>query len=317
MRDLEQLAALHESNRRVADPQVERMLRQLRGSLFARSTAVSQLPVAGLRDPGSVPFGVPSTTRTELDCTRIRQAIATHGSLHVRGLLDPRRVDHMRGVIDAALDAQEFAYSTPPPSPSPWFDPSDLVNGGEIARQFVRRSAAVLAVDSPRGFYQLLDLMFELGIDQLVAAYFGERPALSGEKTTLRRIPPGADDSGWHQDGAFLGTNIRSLNLWIALTDCDGSVPGLEFVPTRLEHIVEMGTPGSDFAWCVAPSVVEAQFPGAAVRPAFKAGDALFFDHFLLHRAWRTPTMLGRRYALENWFFAPSAYPDSQTGLIV
>ena len=36
----------------------------------------------------------------------------------------------------------------------------------------------------------------------------GERPALSANKATLRRVPV-KTSTDWHQDGAFLGQDIR------------------------------------------------------------------------------------------------------------
>jgi hypothetical protein len=34
-------------------------------------------------------------------------------------------------------------------------------------------------------------------------------------------------------------------------------------------------------------------------------------------RTWCAAGMTKRRYAIESWFFAPSAYPESQTALYV
>jgi ectoine hydroxylase-related dioxygenase (phytanoyl-CoA dioxygenase family) len=159
--------------------------------------------------------------------------------------------------------------------------------------------------------------MYAVGLDSLVTQYFGERPALSVQKTTLRRMVPESFPGGWHQDGQFLGTGIRSLNVWIALSDCGSEAPGLDIVPTRLQRIVEVGTEGAELPFCAPPVVVEREFPGRRIHPEFKAGDALMFDHFLLHRSWRDETMTRPRYAVESWFFAPSVYPPSQTGFYV
>jgi hypothetical protein len=53
------------------------------------------------------------------------------------------------------------------------------------------------------------------------------------------------------------------------------------------------------------------------VRPRFEPGDALLFDHLMLHRTASEPSMTKRRYAIETWFFAPSAYPDGQVPLVI
>jgi len=315
----ERLRALLDANRAAPDVEVERELLQVRASMFARREGGAAVADTLHPPPGPRRFGVPSESAGDLDVARLRESISSYGSLQVRGLLDSGHVDQMRAVIDSALEAQEAAYSGADPRPgSPWFAASDLVSDGEISRQWVRGTGAVLAADSPRGIYQLLEMFSDLRIDELVTSFFGERPALSVEKTTLRRVAPQREAGGWHQDGQFLGANIRSLNIWIALSDCGTDAPGLELVPTRLEYIVQAGTEGAPYDWCISASQVEREFPGLSVRPEFKAGDALLFDHFLLHRTWRTASMTRERYAIESWFFAPSAYPPSgQTGLYI
>jgi hypothetical protein len=234
----------------------------------------------------------------------------------VRGLVDAQRIAHLRSVIDSAIAAQDAALKGASAKRTlPWFDFSKLIMRSE--REWVNSTGAVLAVESPRGMFQFLETVYELGLDRLVAEFFGERPALSAEKTTLRRVVPEADAGGWHQDGQFLGADIRSLNIWWALSDCGSDAPGLELLPARLNQILPTGTDGAQMDWCVSPKFVDGTFPGACIRPEFKAGDALIFDHFLLHRTSRDLTMTRPRYAIESWFFAPSAYPEGQTGLYV
>ena len=65
----------------------------------------------------------------------------------------------------------------------------------------------------------------------MIAGYLGERPALSVKKWTLRRVP--IDTSAdWHQDGAFLGSGIRTINMWLSLSQCGADAPGLDIVPS-------------------------------------------------------------------------------------
>jgi len=52
------------------------------------------------------------------------------------------------------------------------------------------------------------------------------------------------------------------------------------------------------------------------VRPEFRPGDALLFDHMLLHRTAVDPDMSERRYAIEAWFTAPSAYPPGSVPIL-
>lgn len=163
--------------------------------------------------------------------------------------------------------------------------------------------------------FQLIDLIDQTGIGDLVAAYLGERPALSANKCTLRRVPI-TTNTGWHQDGAFLGERVRTLNLWLALGQCGTDAPGLDIVPRRFDHVVETGTEGAMFDWSVSPEVVAREAGDTAVvRPEFGPGDALLFDHLLLHSTAVTHEMTRDRHAIETWFFSPSAYPEGQIPL--
>ena len=122
-------------------------------------------------------------------------------------------------------------------------------------RNWVRASGAVWTVDSPRMLFELTELRRETGIARLVTEYLGERPALSANKCTLRRVPVDTA-TNWHQDGAFLGAEVRTLNLWLALTAVDDDTPGLEIVPRRLDSLLPTGTEGAMFDWSVSPDVV-------------------------------------------------------------
>jgi hypothetical protein len=326
MTEVEELNALQASNRRQLDTQTERKLVRLRNSMFAQreKRVIESFPIVN-GAPDGTRVGLPVLTRAELNIDRLRDAMVAYGVVHIKGLLDQTQVETMRKVVDSAMDAQERAHNGAPVEETvPWFEPTEWLVGGPMARAFVRNDSAVLAADSPRGLFHLLEVYYQAGIDKLVGEYFGERPALSSEKTTLRRATPAPLCGEWHQDGRFLGSDIRSLNLWVALSSCPADGPGgppvtpaLELVAQRLHRIVQTGTEDATFDWTVADNLVQREFVGKVVRPQFAAGDALFFDHFSLHRTWRCAGMLNPRYALESWFFAPSKYPDTQSGIYV
>ena len=102
------------------------------------------------------------------------------------------------------------------------------------------------------------------------------------------------------------------INLWVALSDCGEDAPGLEIVPWRLNEIVPPGTHESHFQWSVGHGkVVELASGRSLSSPAFKAGDAMLFDHLCLHRTGVKAGMTRGRHALETWMFAPSTYPDT------
>ncbi len=109
------------------------------------------------------------------------------------------------------------------------------------------------------------------------------------------------------------------MNVWLALSDCGVDASGLDVVAQRLPYVVQTGSHGAYFDWSVGQGMVDVLAEGGApvVSPAFKAGDALLFDHLLLHRTGITPAMTKSRWAVESWFFAPSFYPMRQVPLLV
>jgi hypothetical protein len=319
--------ALTETNRVRRDPELERRLVRLRHEAFAeidRSETTVHPPVAQAR-PSSV--AVPAVVApTEITPQSLRSGIVQHGSVHVRRVVPQTRVDDLVDGIDRALNAAEsFASGVSRDETTPWFEPFSAhpsypkTMNRQLGnrRKFVRESGGVWAADSPRMLFKLFDTLDVVGLRQLITDYLGERPALAIDKCTLRRV--GLDTStDWHQDGAFLGSGIRTVNMWLSLSHCGRDAPGLDIVPTRLDKIVETGTEGAQFGWSVGPGVVDRVSAATPVtRPVFEPGDVLFFDDLFLHRTAIDPAMSRERYAIETWFFAPSAYPEKYVPLVV
>jgi hypothetical protein len=201
----------------------------------------------------------------------------------------------------------------------PWWVPFKPVPPYSVGggRQWIWDQGSVWAVDSPRGLFDLTEILRGIGLIDVIAEYLGEWPALSVKKCTLRKVPA---DTGtnWHQDGAFLGEAIRTLNVWIALSPCGDDSPSLDVVPRRLDRIVETGTEGALFDWSVGEPVADRLLEGRPpVRPRFAAGDAMLFDELFLHRTGVSPGMARDRYTVESWFFAPSSYPHDQIPIVV
>ena len=111
-----------------------------------------------------------------------------------------------------------------------------------------------------------------------------------------------------------MGTDIRSVNVWLSLSHCGEDASGLEFLPRRMSQVLPTGSHGAHFSWSVGPGLVEEQGV-ATVSPIFAPGDALLFDHYFLHRTGIPTAIAKDRYAIESWFFAPSAYPADQVPL--
>jgi ectoine hydroxylase-related dioxygenase (phytanoyl-CoA dioxygenase family) len=215
--------------------------------------------------------------------------------------------------VDLAFDARARIHAGDGSAAADaWYH--ELADVRDVATRTFVAADGVLAADSPRGLRELLAAYAEVGVDELVAGYLGERPAFSFEKTALRRVPP-APATSWHQDGAFLGgAGIRSLNVWVALSSCGRTSPGLEILPRRVEHIVRLG---GMFDWDIADETLAREFPGEPpVLIEFEPGDALLFDHLCVHRTGQIRGMTEPRYALESWFFSPSRFPEVLTGLL-
>ena len=307
----EAIDALTEANQSQRDPNVEARLVELRRD--APFPAADRLPPQPgpprLRDPFRRVVGVPEIPVERLNIRRLRSAIFRHGSLLVRGLIDEERVTRLVEDIDRAFDAYDaHANGTPLSDTAPWFVPFEPRPGEEVPREWIRDGGGVVAVDSPRALFDVIEAFDAAGLRTLITEFLGEDPLLLASKWTLRRVEPGGSPD-WHQDGAFLGSAIRSLDVWVSLSHCGVDAPGLDVVGRRLDQIVEVGTNGANFDWSVGPGTVDALAPEGFVRPEFRPGDALLFDHMLLHRTATQPSMTQRRYAIEAWFTAPSAYP--------
>jgi hypothetical protein len=318
---LDAIDVLGLANHGVSDPVLERRLAQLRYAAFEHletGTAFERwpVPVSDLDTDG--PPCIPEVELARLDAEAVRRNILAHGTVCVRSLLHEDQVQVFVAGIDKALEVRSEGPAAGLQEGQSWLAPLPLpvAEAQSLGRHWVAGSGGVLAADSPR----LLALMFEtyeqVGLRRVVTDYLGERPVLSANKCTLRRVPLTAK-TDWHQDGAFLGHGIRALNIWIALSDCGVDAPGLDLLPRRLDHIVETGTGGAIFDWAVGPVVVEKLAAHApVVRPEFRAGDALLFDDMFLHRTAIEPTMTRPRYAIESWFFAPTSYPSGQVPLV-
>jgi hypothetical protein len=258
--------------------------------------------------------GPPEVEAAELSAETLGAGIVHHGCLLVRGLLPPDKVALLTADIDEAfaVSAPTEEGAAPVPVP-PWYVPftPDKPYTIGMARSWVREGGGVYTVDSPPALFDVLEVFEQVGVRRAIEGYLGERPVLSVKKWTLRRVPieSGTD---WHQDGAFIGREVRSVNVWLALSECGVDAPSLDVVPKRLD-LVETGTEGAQFDWSVGPGVVERVSGDApVVRPTFRAGDALLFDHLFLHRTGVSPGMTRERYAIESWFFAPTGYPGPQ-----
>ena len=310
---------LTEANRNEERSDVERRLLKLRHLAFAEMKDSVPVPVWPKPVPDYFPqeTSIPEIHASELTADIVNSAITHHGSLMVRGMVDPNVAEGIREAIDHAFDSAAEAENPLTPLP-PWYLPFRAHRKGDYSfggpeRTYVREGGGLHAVDAPRALFRHIEALSAVGFDRMLRDYFGEPVAFSAKKTTLRRTEPGAL-AGWHQDGAFLGTETRSLNIWTALSPCGVDAASLDILPRRIDTLVEMGGPDI-FDWAISNETAEKYAAKDIVRPVFETGDALLFDQLTLHRTGVDSHMTKTRYAIEMWCFAASTYPHEQIPL--
>ncbi len=275
----------------------------------------------GTTDPTSVEPRIPEVENADLSVDILRAALAGQGALIVRGMFSKAETEALTKVIDRVMDCANEPKKIRDTLVSPYFCPPENLASImpekqlELAalRMFNGASGAIMAVEAPSVAESLLQFYDQHGIRQLLAEYLGEAPCLSAKKWVLRRSQLPINASGWHQDGAFMGTDINSLNLWIPLTECGGETgaPGMDVVPRRLYDIAT--AEGATFDWSVSDDhVQQGAFAVQPVAPVFQPGDAFFFDHLYLHRTQSRDDFTRDRYAIETWFFGETTFPKDQ-----
>jgi hypothetical protein len=311
---LAEIESLSQRNRAERDPAHERRimeLRQLGGIALMREAG----PRPELVEPdyASLPAAdpVPEVSGDELTPELIRAAILRHGSILVRGLVDRDSALHLAGEIDRAFAAREAAEAGESREEG-YYEALQAIppNQPIMEREYVKGGGGVLAADAPTVGFEMVELFRQARLRELIGGYLREAPSFSAQKTTLRKAEPSVPGA-WHQDGKFLG-DVNSVNLWLSLSRCGDESPGLDMVPRRLEEIVEAGVGEVGFEKIVVSQEQAEELSGEAgiLSPIFEPGDAMFFDHLNLHQTGSRPDMPKPRFAVESWFFGPSAFPE-------
>jgi hypothetical protein len=307
-----EIEARVERNRRSRSTRTEVELMALRHLLGVRRMAAAGGAASWPEPDDSAlpPFegALPEVSRDALTPELLRAAILRDGCLLVRGLIDRGAALELADGIDRgfALRDEAEARGTDTQGYYNPFRPREDA-GEPIEREWIKMGGGLLAVDSPKLGFDLLELFRSAGLPAVVDGYLGEPGLLSAQKTTLRKAMP-AIAGAWHQDGKFLG-EVRALNLWLSLSRCGDVAPGLDIVPRRLE-LVATQTDEAMLDYQVSQRVAEESAADRPiVRPIFEPGDALLFDDLCLHKTGSDPEMPNPRYAVESWFFGASGFP--------
>jgi hypothetical protein len=317
----EEIERLSLENRESRDVTREREIlrqRQLAGTGLQQRARKRRKLIKPDYDALTTDADLPEVTPDGLSAGMIRAAILSRGALLVRGLVDREAALSLADEIDKSYTERDRFLEKIPPEPGYYEELQPIPPNEPIPhRTAVKLGAGLLAADAPRVAFEMFDVFERVGLREIVGDYLGESPAIAANKTTLRKVDPEIPGA-WHQDGKFLG-DVNALNMWLALCRCGDVAPGLDLVPRRLDHIVEAGIGEEGFLTIV---VTDEQVEKAAagvdiVRPIFEPGDAIFFDHLYLHRTGSDPRMPNPRFAIENWFFGPSAFPEDYLALAV
>jgi hypothetical protein len=320
--DDELLAAIErlaERERADANLETERELISLRNQAGLRRLQAAP-PGAKFPDPTGVelpPGPLPRFAPEDLTPAVVRAAFLRDGCVFVRGLVPRERAIAFARQIDQSFCEREL-HDQGQPYDAAFYDefkPHGQV-GEALGRPWIKEGGGVLGVDSPLLNFQMTEMLAAAGIPELVNGYLGEPTLTTAHKTTLRKAEPSVP-GGWHQDGRFMG-EVRSLNLWLSLSRCGDVAPGLDIVPRRFDDFVATQTDEAVLDYMISQRMAEeAAGQTPIMRPVFDPGDALLFDDMFLHKTGSDPSMPEPRFALENWFFGASGFPNGYAPIAV
>jgi hypothetical protein len=250
---------------------------------------------------------LPEIGPQEITAEVLGGGILHHGAVIVRGMLAPDDVRRLRDGMDRTFVARDEA-DDPDAGRPPWYLPfrtGKKTLGEKPKPHYIR------LVDSPRMLEDVLSTYRRLGVLDAVESYFGEAAVFTSNKSVMRRLEaPDPIPTDYHQDGRFMGAEVVAANVWLTLTDCTGDAPSLDLVPRREPAIAPTGNSASGFDWTISADEVDALAADTPViRLVLQAGDALLFDHYLIHRTGYSAGMTRVREAVECWLFAPSTVP--------
>ena len=232
-RFFEAIDLLNEANRRNRSTETEREIRRIRHlagiALIEEEPGDPRYPEAAVNVPAPDPESrLPEITPEQLTAELLRAAILQSGALLVRGLMDRDKAERIARDIDRGFEFRA-AHGRGASDPEGHYDELEPEPPFLIQRSWIERGGGLLAVDSPRMLFEMLESFEDAGLREVIASYLGERPAISAQKCTLRKATP--DTAGaWHQDGAFLG-EVRALNVWLSLSRCGDVAPSMDVVP--------------------------------------------------------------------------------------
>lgn len=287
--------------------------------------------------PSASDFRIPEVDAADLTVDILKKSIRERGCLIARNFFDADEVSAMRSYVDHAfaindnrdsfvhkylskqIDIDEVLEKTradikEKQKSNPTY--TNTIKLGKTLAQPLGKNKSYLTAQTPMLTEKLFKLYEKKALKALLRSYFDSEPCVSVYKWVLRRAAPPEAPIDFHQDGAFMGDEITSINCWIPLSDCGAGcdLHGMDIVPVRFMQAFEKGT--GILNWTISPnSVIQKYSEEAIVTPTFRAGDMFFFDHLLVHRSQSIANPASRRYAIETWFFDSINFPKNQIPL--
>jgi len=279
-------------------------------------------------------FFVPEIEASDFNIEFLKKSVCENGCLIVRNFFNTSDINTMKAFVDHSftvngnLDGFLNKYLSKQIDLEPVLEKTREVikkrrevnptytnkaKSGAKLTKAMGNSQSFLTAQTPILAEKLLHLFERKQLKSLLKDYFGNEPCVSVYKWVLRKSEPPRNPLDFHQDGAFMGEEVSSLNCWIPLSDCGTGfdVHGLDIVPVRFLKAFQKGSGG--MAWTISTdAVVDEYTQNAIVTPTFRKGDLLFFDHLLVHRSQSLPECSQRRYAIETWFFDAVNFPKNQ-----
>lgn len=268
---------------------------------------------------------IPEIAAKDLSAQYILSGIAHHGCLVIRGLLSHAQADSIISEGRAILDSfRSDDFDTDGNLPERLWKDFFACKG---MRQHMLPEGNLLAGDSASLTYSILDALKQSGLTGAITEALGERPALLWNKWGFRQTEPShvkmlteSSKSIWHQDGCFMGEGMHVINAWISLCECGGenpAAPGINLIPRRLNTLCRQGSSNAARYDIIGEDVIdELSIITPVYSPQLAIGDAIIFDHYLLHRTqYYSPSMVNPRHAIESWFAGPSSYGKAPSPL--
>ena len=175
----------------------------------------------------------------------------------------------------------------------------------------------MLTVDAPPVMWRVLDALRSTGVTEVISDYLQEPAVVSARKCVLRRVRSAVPT--WHQDGSFMGGDVRSVDVWLALSECGAGTDaaGLDILPLRVDDILDTQTHGEVHLYAIGQGLVDEVGAGRSwVTPYFAPGDAILFDERFVHRSGVGEQFVADRYAIETWYFGASSVPEGYVPLL-